>query len=92
MSAPMVAPGVEIPTDQERLEQWIRLDEQKRNDLQEANCDTALQINSLEDLRVILKVMMGSIVGKDHQLLFDKLKPALTYLESFTNAITSMSQ
>ena len=87
---PANAQGYRLRSMSSRRDEWIRLEEQKRSDLQDAECAEALRINSLDDLQENLHEMVEKF--KIRNGIIQKLDPALDHLKSFTQAITSASQ
>ena len=87
---PVNMQGYRLSSISSRRDEWIRLEEQKRNDLLDADCDDALRILTLEDLQENLHGMADEF--KIRNSFVEKLNPALAHLTSFTKAISSASQ
>ena len=78
--------------ESQQLERWEQLFEQKRNDLLEEQCETALGVQSLEDLQRNLHQMAMDYHDGLFQVTLHRLKPSLDHLQSFTKAISSAAQ
>ena len=77
-----------------RREEWIRLEVEKRKDLEDANCDEALRTSSVDDLKRYVNNLQETS-DKNHRTsagLMQKLDPTLDHVASFANALTLASQ
>lgn len=79
-------------SDVERLDQWRRLYQQKRQVLTEEKCTNAARIQSMDELQQSIREMSSRYGLRRLPMLISSLQPTLDNVKSFTNAITSAAQ
>ncbi|KAJ9604888.1 hypothetical protein H2200_010277 [Cladophialophora chaetospira] len=91
MSGTLVTPHMTPATQEQRHEEWQRLEGHHRRNLMEATQNQLLlEVNTLEDLQGIVADLYGRNTGREQEE--SQLQHALDHLKSFASAITSASQ